>query len=60
MMKKLMISLLSLLVCLGMYMAPLHAESEKEETAEGEETAVELAKNAKAAYLMEYSSIKIF
>lgn len=59
MMKKLMISLLSLLVCLGMYMAPLHAESEKEETAEGGETAVELAKNAKAAYLMEYSSGKV-
>ena len=59
MMKKLMISLLSLLVCLGVYMAPLHAESEKEEPAEGEETAVELAKNAKAAYLMEYSSGKV-
>lgn len=55
MMKKTILSLLSLLLCVGLYVHPIYSQEATKE----EEANVELAKNAKAAFLMEYSSGKV-
>lgn len=55
MMKKTILTLFSFLLCFGMLVHPIQGE----EATDNEDVSVELAKNAKAAYLMEYSSGKV-
>lgn len=56
MMKKIMLTLLSSLLCIGFYINPVHGE---EPASEDGDVSAELAKSAKAAYLMEFSSGKV-